>query len=266
MRCLAVQQPLAWAICAGFKRIENRTWQTPYRGQVAIVASGKQTEAKRALDEFTGGRLPEGTITYSAILGTATLSDIVPLSEEVENDPFASGPYCWMLREPKLFQTPIPTKPKLRLYNLTPAEDAKISAESARAGRVVTSSIVTAFARSLEKEPYSRLIEQANSYFATEKWEDVERLGNRLVDLDSKKPNGYFFRGIVALIKKKPSDARAAFDQAIRLDNKYAAAYLMRSDAHDALGNQKAADADYERAIALNPALASRDGTQDDEE
>ena len=41
MRALSVQQPWAWAIAAGKKPIENRTWPTTYRGLLAIHASKK---------------------------------------------------------------------------------------------------------------------------------------------------------------------------------------------------------------------------------
>src|SRR5664280_3664302 len=36
VRILSVQQPWAWAIVEGHKRVENRTWTTPYRGPVLI--------------------------------------------------------------------------------------------------------------------------------------------------------------------------------------------------------------------------------------
>lgn len=36
---LSIQQPWAWAIAHGPKRIENRTWTRPYRGPIAIHAS-----------------------------------------------------------------------------------------------------------------------------------------------------------------------------------------------------------------------------------
>lgn len=44
-RGISVQEPWAWAIVAGHKPIENRTWSTPYRGPVAIQAS----TSKRAI-------------------------------------------------------------------------------------------------------------------------------------------------------------------------------------------------------------------------
>jgi len=39
MQVLSVRQPWAWAIARGHKEVENRTWDTPYRGQLAIHAS-----------------------------------------------------------------------------------------------------------------------------------------------------------------------------------------------------------------------------------
>ena len=40
MKTLSVKQPHATLICAGIKRVENRTWSTDYRGRLLIHASG----------------------------------------------------------------------------------------------------------------------------------------------------------------------------------------------------------------------------------
>jgi hypothetical protein len=40
MKTLSVKQPHATLICAGVKRVENRTWTTDYRGRLLIHASG----------------------------------------------------------------------------------------------------------------------------------------------------------------------------------------------------------------------------------
>ena len=40
MKTLSVRQPHATLICAGVKRVENRTWTTDYRGRLLIHASG----------------------------------------------------------------------------------------------------------------------------------------------------------------------------------------------------------------------------------
>jgi len=41
MKTLSIRQPFASLICRGIKTIENRTWNTVYRGKLLIHASGK---------------------------------------------------------------------------------------------------------------------------------------------------------------------------------------------------------------------------------
>lgn len=41
MKALSIMQPWAWLIVMGYKPLENRTWQTPYRGTLLIHASQK---------------------------------------------------------------------------------------------------------------------------------------------------------------------------------------------------------------------------------
>lgn len=39
MKALSIRQPWTWACVEGFKPVENRTWRTDYRGQLALHAS-----------------------------------------------------------------------------------------------------------------------------------------------------------------------------------------------------------------------------------
>ena len=41
MKTLSIRQPFASLICRGIKTIENRSWDTTYRGRLLIHASGK---------------------------------------------------------------------------------------------------------------------------------------------------------------------------------------------------------------------------------
>lgn len=60
MKALSIRQPWAWLIVNGFKDIENRSWDTKYRGAVLIHASSKpptkaeMTEAFRILTDAHG--------------------------------------------------------------------------------------------------------------------------------------------------------------------------------------------------------------------
>jgi hypothetical protein len=41
MKAISVQQPWAWLIVAGLKKVENRSWPTDHRGRMAIHASSR---------------------------------------------------------------------------------------------------------------------------------------------------------------------------------------------------------------------------------
>ena len=122
MRVLSVRQPWAWAICAGHKRIENRSWWTSYRGPLLIhagrIVDQGATDHLRAL----GIKAPHDLIT-SAIIGSVVLDDIVP-NEMVADDPFASGPWCWLLSSPRFLPAPVPMPGQLRLFEVELAEGA----------------------------------------------------------------------------------------------------------------------------------------------
>lgn len=46
MKALSIRQPWAWLICHGGKDVENRTWQTYYRGWVLIHAGKVMSRAE----------------------------------------------------------------------------------------------------------------------------------------------------------------------------------------------------------------------------
>lgn len=76
-RVLSVRQPWAWAIASGRKRVENRSWNTPYRGTVYIHASSR-TEASQInwIRETFRIQVPE-SLPNSAIIAVAELKDVV---------------------------------------------------------------------------------------------------------------------------------------------------------------------------------------------
>lgn len=51
MKAISIRQPFAWLIVNGYKDIENRSWDTKYRGLVLIHASKGMTK-----DQYQAGR------------------------------------------------------------------------------------------------------------------------------------------------------------------------------------------------------------------
>lgn len=101
VKCLSVCQPWAWAIVAGLKRVENRTWRTHYRGPLLIHA-GKSR--KRMIDVLPDGtRVPDG-LPFGAVVGVVDLVDCVRF-EDVSDDPFAmAGYWCWRVENPRAIE------------------------------------------------------------------------------------------------------------------------------------------------------------------
>ena len=97
MKALTVLQPWAWAIIHGPKRIENRTWRTNYRGPLAIHAGLSRRMLCVTLNN--GMIVPEDALVFGALLGVVDLVDCVSLAD-APPDPFAEGPYCWLLENP----------------------------------------------------------------------------------------------------------------------------------------------------------------------
>jgi hypothetical protein len=121
---------------AGVKLCENRSWPIHFRGRIGIHAAASPVgrgwhdifECPRTvapnesvdLDPAVYGvsvelpawdRLPLG-----AILGTVEVFDCVRLEDLTKDNLWASGPWCWLLRAPRLLRTPVPCKGKLSLW------------------------------------------------------------------------------------------------------------------------------------------------------
>lgn len=113
MYALSVANPWAWGIIHGAKRIENRTWRTRFRGTILIHASKSLARLK---DDYPGVAPPSAEFIYGALIGTVKITDVVPFAE-VSDDPFAIGPWCWLLSEPQAFD-PIPWKGQTMLFHV----------------------------------------------------------------------------------------------------------------------------------------------------
>jgi len=97
IRCLAVQQPWAWAQVVGEKDIETRTWSTGYRGPLFIAASASKTNVNAMVKERG---LDARCMTFGAVVGVVDVIDVVPLNKKLESNLWAWGPVCWRVSVP----------------------------------------------------------------------------------------------------------------------------------------------------------------------
>lgn len=81
MKAISIRQPWAWLIVNGYKDIENRSWNTKYRGTVLIHASAKMYREDylmaQEIAERRGLELPPpdelvkgGIVGFTHIIGT----------------------------------------------------------------------------------------------------------------------------------------------------------------------------------------------------
>lgn len=139
MKCLSISQPFADLVVSGKKTIEIRNWNTHFRGDFFVHAPRKvrTSDAMRL-------NIP-GEFVTGAIIGRARLDDVRRYStaSEFEHDysmhlasrDFSHARYGFVLSNPRRFETPIPYRGMLGLFNVnTPAvkfTDDQILAEIA---------------------------------------------------------------------------------------------------------------------------------------
>lgn len=142
MKAITVCQPWAWAIAQGYKRVDNRTWQTRYRGPILIHAGRERTKyagvwqhlrsaefaaaAKRPRDKALAS-VPWPTpeeVPYGAIVAVAKLIECVhwntvlalPIQyQALRCHPFAAGPWCWLLGDIEAIE-PMPARGQRGLW------------------------------------------------------------------------------------------------------------------------------------------------------
>ena len=84
--CLSIRQPWAWAIVHGYKPIENRTWNTGFRGRLLIHAGktwkdGEKEDLAALRHQFPHIPWPE-TFDLGGIVGEAVMLGVVSRNAE----------------------------------------------------------------------------------------------------------------------------------------------------------------------------------------
>lgn len=128
-RALSLTQPWATLVVTGAKRVETRSWKTPYRGWLGIhAAKGFPAWAKALCDEepfrsalegVAAGDLPRG-----ALIGGAVLLDCVPTTgvelvgisdREAAFGDYSPDRFGWLLDRATAFE-PRPMRGALGLW------------------------------------------------------------------------------------------------------------------------------------------------------
>lgn len=139
---LSICQPWPWMILAGHKVVENRTWSVNYRGPLAIHASKSRSWVSHVAplresgypipptpQELAKQAIDDDPLPFGAFVGVVELIDVVEIVSDdrygLADDPFATGPYCWILANPRALAEPIPARGRASLFHV----DASFVAE-----------------------------------------------------------------------------------------------------------------------------------------
>lgn len=141
MKVLSLWQPWATLIALGKKRVETRSWSTPYRGEVAIHAA---KHWNRKLDgmcctspfiDVLGYQYHDGPLyrydgvlrllPFGSIVATAQIVDVVPTSVmrptisvlEASFGDYSQGRYAWLLDNVRPLSDPFPLAGRQGLFN-----------------------------------------------------------------------------------------------------------------------------------------------------
>jgi hypothetical protein len=114
MPTLTVSQPYASLIAGGSKWIANRSWETLYRGPLAIHAGkGTQYLTRWELERYDVGCFVcvvelvcciHLNAAYGAFKATGTVRTLAAAGIDprtVFENEHADGPFCWILRNPR---------------------------------------------------------------------------------------------------------------------------------------------------------------------
>lgn len=151
MKTLSILQPWASLVALGHKKIETRSWNTKYRGELLIHASLGSKHIQKFMNDnydfMNNGvyiQWMDKVLPHGAIIGKVNLIDtistnklmlpetdtVIHLFDDEETPIFeynlteqelAFGDYSpnrfgWLLSDPVLFDEPIPCKGKLGLW------------------------------------------------------------------------------------------------------------------------------------------------------
>jgi hypothetical protein len=134
MKALTLTQPWATLVAIGAKRIETRSWNTNYRGQLAIhAAKGGYNDDLflMKIEPFYSALVKAGItsrlgIPLGGVLATCTLVNVENIkdgywkyitSDERAFGDYTPGRYAWRLEDVEMLPSPIAAKGALGLWN-----------------------------------------------------------------------------------------------------------------------------------------------------
>lgn len=146
MKALTICQPYAELICLPttdprHKRVENRTWETKYRGRLYIHAGRSRdwmtTDFVDGIEYELQTKQPVERLAFGAVVAIAVLVDCVNIQDVksgkldqrypwLGGHQHTSGPWCWILDDLVTRVGPYRYKGQQGLFDINPANLTKL--------------------------------------------------------------------------------------------------------------------------------------------
>lgn len=135
MKAFTAYQPYAFAIVAGLKRNETKSRRTNIRGRVAVHAGAAGFDAamkgrtREDIDKIAAMQhespFIENVLPRGVVVGTVEIVDCVPVEEIMHTltererllGDYSPGRFAWVLKNPFMFDTPIPARGQQGWWN-----------------------------------------------------------------------------------------------------------------------------------------------------
>jgi len=134
MKAITIQQPYAGLLVLGVKKFETRSWNTKYRGELAIHASARITPDGQFWLNWLAAEFPDKFFPGSEwqticsqqgmVIGSVDLTDTFSTNQPMKIESlermlgdFSENRYYWKCENPVVFPAPIPAKGALSLWN-----------------------------------------------------------------------------------------------------------------------------------------------------
>jgi hypothetical protein len=128
MYALTIKQPWAWAIIHGGKNVENRSWSTQHRGQLAIHAGRTEDSSGYAVLARHGIVCDPNDLIVGAIIGVVDIVDCVwaGMNAHVDRSVWADrDSWHWVLANPRAID-PILCRGMQGLWQTDMLDDVKM--------------------------------------------------------------------------------------------------------------------------------------------
>jgi Flp pilus assembly protein TadD len=252
-KCLSIRQPFAWEVCVGEKTVENKPKNASHRG-LLLIHAGKKTDGLTVLEELSDWKTYKPYFALGAVVGAAELYDVVGFNRSLEGNLHASGPYCYLLKNPKWFEESIPCSGQLGLFGLPEELTTQVEVQLNKPARTIQ--VPDDLLHAIRPSRTDSCRYQGQHYLENNLAKDALRQFDEAISFDESNASAYYLKSLAHDQLEQPQEALKAVSEAIRLDAGNPNYRFQRGVYYRALKLLPESTEDFNKVIELEPGLS----------